>query len=131
MNESAMRATSGATLRGWLIVLIAVHSYAVGVVLLILPSWGVGFGGWEAKPPLFFIRQVGVLHFILATAYLYEYLAHRTARLLVFTKACATLFLLAETALESVPWLVPVSAVTDGLMGLAVFVLFRRGGETA
>jgi len=129
VNESQQSFLSRPALKGWLVTLIALHSYAVGFVLLALPAWGLELGGWEVKPPLFFVRQAGIFHFILATGYLSEYFYHRTATLLVFTKTCATVFLLAEAAMDSVPWLVPFSGITDGLMALAAFLFFGWGAK--
>jgi hypothetical protein len=129
VNESHPESSSRSALKSWLVTLIALHSYGVFVVLVLAPSWGLELGGWEAKPPLFFVRQAGVFHFILATGYLYEYFSRGTARLMIFTKTCATVFLLAETALDSVPWLVPFSGVTDGLMALAGYLAFCWGAR--
>ena len=129
MNESHHETSGRSALKGWLVTLIALHSYGVFIVLVLAPSWGLELGGWEARFPLFFVRQAGVFHLILATGYLYEYFAHGTARLMVFAKTCATVFLLAETALDTVPWLVPFSGVTDGLMALAGYLAFWWGGK--
>ena len=38
-------------------VLIALHTYGIGVGLLVVPEWALRFGGWETIPPLFFPRQ--------------------------------------------------------------------------
>jgi len=103
-----------------LVVLIALHSYAVAVVLLLFTRWGAALGGWPELVPLFFARQAGIFHAVVATGYLLEYRRERGVTLLLVTKATAVLFLVAITLLNSVPWVVPASALGDGLMGLAV-----------
>jgi len=111
----------------WLVVLIAIHSYAVGVFLLFATEWGTTFGGWSDVQPLFFARQAGVFHFLIATAYLIEYFRYRGVILLVTAKLTAVVFLLAMMLVESAPWAVGLSAAGDGLMGLAVLFVHSRG----
>jgi hypothetical protein len=106
----------------WLVVLIALHTYGIGVALLMLPEWALRFGGWETIPPLFFPRQAGVFHLVLGTGYLAEYLRWRSVWLMLIAKACGSIFLLAATLLATVPWFVTFAGVVDGLMGLAVLV---------
>jgi len=104
----------------WLVVLIALHTYGIGVALLALPEWSLRVGGWETIPPLFFPRQAGVFHLVLGTGYLAEYVRLRSVWLLLMAKACGAVFLLAATLLAAVPWFVTFAGVVDGLMGLAV-----------
>jgi len=106
----------------WLVVLIALHTYAIGVALLVLPEWSLRFGGWETIPPLFFPCQAGVFHLVLGTGYLAEYFRLRSVSLLLMAKACGAIFLLAATLLATVPWFVTFAGVVDGLMGLTVLV---------
>jgi hypothetical protein len=117
MNERLERA---------LVVLIALHSVGVGVTLLFLTEWGLRLGGWTDVHPLFFARQAGIFHFVVATGYLIEYFRYRGVVLLVTTKSFAVVFLVAMSLVENVPWLVPASAVADGLMGLVVFFVHSR-----
>ena len=44
------------------------------------------------------------------------------------TKSIAVVFLFLTSALDSVPWVVPLSGVGDGLMALAVVLLRRARG---
>ena len=109
-------------LEWWLVVLIALHTYGIGVALLALPEWSLRIGGWETIPPLFFPRQAGVFHLVLGTGYLFEYLRLRSVSLLLVAKACAFVFLIGATLLATVPWFVTFAGVVDGLMGLTVLV---------
>lgn len=114
----------------WLVWLIAVHSFGIGVMLLVAPAWSVRFAGWEGAEPLFFLRQAGVFHFVVATGYLLEYARLRTVTLLVATKAMASVFLLLSATLTDAAWSVPFSGVVDGAMGVAALWVHRRGTAT-
>jgi hypothetical protein len=118
-------------LEWWLVVLIALHTYGIGVTLLALPEWSLRFGGWETIPPLFFPRQAGVFHLVLGTGYLAEYFRLRSVWLLLMAKACGSVFLLAATLLATVPWFVTFAGVVDGLMGLTVLVVHLRVNRPA
>jgi hypothetical protein len=115
-----------AALEPLLVYLIVAHTVGVGAMLLFAPAWSCTvFGGWSGLGPLFFPRQSGIFHMVAAFAYIYEYRRWGGVTIMVAAKSMAVVFLLACTALDSVPWVVPFSAVTDGLMGLTV-VLVRR-----
>lgn len=113
-------------LERWLVVLVAVHSLAVGAMLLLAPGWSVRFAGWSGAEPLFFPRQAGAFHFVVAFGYLHEHLRWRGVTLLVVTKGIALVFLGAAFALGEAAWSVPLSGLADGLMGAAVWAVHRR-----
>jgi hypothetical protein len=115
---------------GIVVVLIAAHSIVVGLFLVLAPEWGARSFGFGPVQPLFFARQAGAFHFVAATAYLVEYFRYRGVLLLVVTKSVAVLFLLLMPALDAVPWVVPLSGVADGLMGLAVVFLRTGRGQS-
>lgn len=112
-------------LSGW-VVLVALHSYAVGAFLLFLTEWGARFGGFGEVSPPFFARQAGIFHFVVATAYLVEWFVHRGVYVLLLAKATAVAFLLATWALGVAAWSVPLSAGGDAVMGTLTFLLWRR-----
>ncbi|HSN92085.1 MAG TPA: hypothetical protein VLS93_12720 [Anaeromyxobacteraceae bacterium] len=118
-------------LLGPFVALVALHSIAVGVVLAFLPGWGARFGGFDPITPVFFARQGGVFHIVLGIAYFTEHRRTGGVSLLVFAKACATVFLLAATVAGGVPWAVPASAAGDALMGLAAWRLHRGRAAAA
>jgi len=108
----------------WLVVLISAHTVAVGAMLLLAPVWSCTvFGGWSTIGPLFFPRQAGIFHFVLAFGYLWEYFRHRGIALMVAAKAFALVFLLAATAFDQVPWVVPFSGLIDGAMGVVIVLV--------
>ena len=108
-----------------LVVLIALHSVAVGVGLLFLTEFGARIGGFGTVSPLFFPRQAGAFHFVAASAYLIEYFRYRGILILLTTKSIAVVFLGVMTVLGGMPWIVPFSGVADGLMGLLAFFVHR------
>ncbi len=124
--DDASRAGRPARLLSAYVVLVALHSYAVGAFLVFATEWGAAFGGFGAVSPLFFASQAGIFHFVLATAYLVEWFRYGGVVILLAGKATAVVFLVAMWALGTEAWSVPFSALGDGLMGLAALVLSRR-----
>ena len=120
----------GELLERWLILLVALHSYAIGAALLAMPAWALRFGGWETLPPLFFPRQAGVFHLVLATGYLIEYARQRGVVLLLTAKGLATVFLAAATLSGDAPWFVGFAGASDGLIALAVLATRRMVRST-
>lgn len=109
-----------------LVILVASHSAVVGVGALAATEWGLRFGGFPGASPLFFPRQVGVFHVVVACAYLIEYFRYRGVVVLATTKAIAVLFLVTMMAVDRLPWVVPVSASADALMLVAVLAVHSR-----
>lgn len=109
-----------------LVILIAAHSVVVGLALLVVPRFAVTFGGWPGADPIFFIRQAGVFHFILATGYILEHVQTRGVILLLCAKSVAVVFLVGYWIAAPVPWIVPFSGLADGAMGLSVLALRRQ-----
>jgi hypothetical protein len=117
-----------AALERTLVVLIALHSVVVGLLLTFATDRGARFGGFPSPVPLFFPRQAGAFHFVVAATYLVEYFHYRGVFLVVMTKSIAVVFLFLTAGLDSVPWLVPLSGAGDGLMAVAVVLLRRARG---
>jgi hypothetical protein len=69
---------------------------------------------------------VGVFHLVVACAYLIEYFRYRGVVVLVTTKAIAFFFLVTMMAVDRLPWVVPISALGDGLMVVAVLAVHLR-----
>jgi hypothetical protein len=111
------------------VVLVALHSYAVGTFLLFATEWGARFGGFGAVSPLFFARQAGIFHFVIATAYLVERFVHGGVVVLLLAKATAVVFLVVMWALGVNAWSIPLSAAADAIMGVITVLLWRH--ETA
>jgi len=113
----------------WVVVLIAVHSYLIGLALMFLTRWGTRFGGWGELNTLFFPRQAGAFHIVIATGYLIEYFRYRSIALLLTAKSCAVVFLFSLFVLNGEPWPVPLSGLADGLMGATVLFVHLRARQ--
>jgi hypothetical protein len=100
------------------VVLVAAHSIGVGLALLFLTEWGAALGGFGEVRPLFFARQAGAFHLVVAAGYLIEYFRYGGVVFLLTTKSIAIVFLAAVWLLGGAPWVIPVSALGDGLMAL-------------
>jgi hypothetical protein len=117
---------AGSRLLSTWVVVVAIHSYAVGAFLLFATERGARFGGFGEVSPLFFARQAGVFHFVVATAYLVERFVHGGVVILVSAKAMAVVFLAAMWALGVDAWAIPLSAAGDAAMGLTTVLLARH-----
>jgi hypothetical protein len=113
---------------GVFVVLVALHSYAVGIGLLLLPHFTLPFGGFPVPGHWFFVHQGGVFHLVVATGYLLEWRLHRSLHLMLVAKAFAAVFLgLSWLLLADPAWLIGVSALQDGAMGAAALWLYLSG----
>ena len=111
-----------------MVILVAAHSAAVGVALTFFPEWATAFAGFGPVRPVFFARQAGVFHLVLATGYLLE-LRRGSVALLVTAKAIAGVFLAVSWLGGAPGWAIPFSAAGDALMGLTAGWLARSTGR--
>ena len=119
----------------WLLYLMALHSFAVGVGLIVQIKPLMQFMGFPTIAQPFFPAQGGIFHVIMAVAYFlagnnrqkYECLITFS----IFVKSCATLFLFTYFfAFQAIP-LILLSGAGDGLMALLLFLLYRSDIRTA
>jgi hypothetical protein len=108
-----------------LIILVSLHSFIVGLMLMFAADWAVRFAGWAGADPVFFIWQAGAFHFVLATGYLVEYSRSRTITLLLIAKTTAFVFLIGGSLLAETPWSVWFSGFADGAMALTAYLVHR------
>jgi hypothetical protein len=123
---TTVKGTEMAKLEKWLIILIGLHSVGVGCALMLAPLWVARFFGWGQVTPVFFARQAGIFHIVLAIGYVLEYFRYRGISLLITAKSVAFVFLLTVTFVSGSPWVVPFSGAADGLMGLVAYWVRRR-----
>ena len=102
-------------LEGVGVFLVALHSFMVGTLLILTPGWVLQIVCLDEVSHLFFPRQSGAFHIILAAGYFWEYRAYKTIRLMLLAKAAAVVFLLVMSPWKEA-WSVPFSGVFDGLM---------------
>ena len=110
------------------LVLAAVHSAAVGVGLIALPSRWLPAFGLAGEAERFFRAQGGVFHLLMAYAYLLAARRLPRAELLVHlaivVKGTACVFLVLYAVLVSSAWVVVASAAGDG--AFAVLLVLAR-----
>jgi len=105
--------------------LVAAHSLAIGIGLVAIPDFATTFAGFGPVRPLFFARQAGAFHLVLATGYLLD--ARRGAvGFLVAAKLLAFVFLGWAVLGGGAPWSVAFSGAADGLMGVGALWFERR-----
>lgn len=106
-----------------LVALIVLHSAVLGLAAVVAPDWGLRFTGFGGASPMFFARQVGVFHVVVAIAYAMEWFRYRGVSILLMAKTTAVCFLGLELARGPQPWIVPVSLAGDAAMAIAVALL--------
>ena len=113
----------------WLLYLMALHSFAVGVGLMAQIKMLMQFMGFASIAQPFFPAQGGIFHVIMAAAYFLAAKNRQKYECLIpfsiFVKSCATLFLFIYFfAVQPIP-LILLSAVGDGLMALLLLLFYR------
>jgi hypothetical protein len=110
--------------------LIAIHSIVVGVGLIFISPTILEFFGLVDYKESFFQAQGGVFHIAMSLAYLMAGLnLEKSVRLIQFiiaVKFIAFVFLIFYYLFVLSAWLILLSGIGDGLMGLIVFILYKR-----
>jgi len=108
--------------------LVAVHSFLVGIGLIVLPSSAFEFLGFNPTFERFFSTQGGVFHIAMSVGYAmagYEKIKYK--QLIVFSiivKFIATVFLISYFLIISSQWLILMSGISDFLMGIIILYLY-------
>ena len=108
--------------------LLGVHSFIVGVGMILLPASQMTFFGLAVVTEKFFPVQAGVFHFVLALAYI---LAgkdvdrfHGLVILTILAKFTATVFLFTYYFFIKQAWIILLSGIGDFLMGALVLLAY-------
>ena len=120
-----MHQSLGRTAFNLVVLAVAAHSVVLGVSLLSFPVWTLDVVGWQYTGQVFWPSQAGLFLVILGISYGAAIRFRPAVWLLVGSKACAFVFLMAHTIWGEAPSLMPFLAIGDGLMGLAVLVALR------
>jgi len=111
-----------------ILVLVAIHSICVGIGLIIRPAELMQLFGFGKCYERFFPTQGGVFHIVMAVGYLMA--AHNVdqyrclAIFSIIVKIMATIFLFTYFVVVEKIWLVLLSGIGDGLMGLVIYLAF-------
>ena len=110
--------------------LVALHSFCVGMGLILIPLAYYdmfGFGNYRGD---FFKIQAGVFHLVMVMAYslgAYDPVKYRVLIIFaILAKFTATFFLLGYSLFIDMIWTVLVSGIADALMGLILLGLYRK-----
>lgn len=110
--------------------LVALHSFLVGIGLIVLPASVFEFLGYKTTFDRFFSTQGGVFHIVMAVGYaMAGYDKKRFECLIIFSiivKFIATVFLIIYFIIISQQLLIILSGISDFLMGLIIIFLYRK-----
>ena len=109
--------------------LVTLHSFIVGLLLLIIPYEYLSIFGFREIDHNFFQAQGAVFHFVMCIAYFMVILnPHKNQNLMLFSfyaKMTATVFLLIYFFFVTEVITVLLSGIGDFLMGLIILFLYR------
>lgn len=109
--------------------LVALHSFLVGIGLIMLPASFFEFLGFKSTFDRFFSTQGGVFHIAMSVGYaLAGYDKVKYKQLIVFSvivKFIAALFLFTYFIIISSQFLIISSGISDLLMGVSILYLYR------
>lgn len=109
--------------------LVALHSFAVGCALVVLPASVLSIFGFPEMPGNFFQVQGGVFHIVMCVAYLMaSFHPHRFSGLVYFSiaaKLMATVFLFSYYFAVQPFLVVLLSGIGDLIMGIVIFAVYR------
>jgi hypothetical protein len=112
--------------------LIGIHSIAVGFGLIFLPPSFLEIFGFTDYKESFFQAQGGVFHIAMSVAYIIAgrdvLNSARLVQFIIIVKFLAFSFLIIYYFFVMSAWLILISGIVDGLMGLIVLVLIQRSG---
>lgn len=114
--------------------LIALHSFMVGVGLMLMPTNLMDYLGFNECTERFFPTQGGVFHIVMAIGYLMA--ASKSSKyecMIIFSiivKMCATIFLLVYYIFIAQTWMILFSGITDCLMGIIIWHLYTKTKHT-
>ena len=113
--------------------LVALHSFLVGIGLIVLPASVFEFLGYKTTFDRFFSTQGGVFHIVMAVGYaMAGYDKKRFECLIIFSiivKFIATVFLIMYFIMISQQLLIILSGISDFMMGLIILFLYRKLNE--
>jgi len=112
------------------LILVAIHSFCVGLGLMIIPLDYYDLFGFYDYSGNFFKIQAGVFHIVMSGAYVLaarDPVGNQVLILFsIFAKMIATVFLISYAVFIDMVWMVLASGIFDLLMGL-VLIWFLKG----
>jgi hypothetical protein len=112
------------------LILICIHSFSVGLGLILIPLDYFSLFGFEGYTGNFFKIQGGIFHIVMCGAYLPAAINPVKniilLRFAIFAKFTATVFLISYCLLVEPVWMVWLSGLLDFLMGLLLLWFYRK-----
>jgi len=109
--------------------LVAIHSLGMGLILIAQPAVLTEVAGFSSDCEHFFPTQGGVFHLLMFVVYLMGAIHiekyHYFIVFSIFVKAVATFFLMMYCFVAEFKWIVFLSGIGDGVMGLMIFLAFQ------
>ncbi len=110
--------------------LVAIHSLVMGLTLIAQPLVLMEFSGFSPDCEQFFPTQGGVFHLLMFVVYLmgaintekYYYFILFS----IFVKAVATFFLTIYCFVTEFKWIILLSGIADGTMGLMIIMALQN-----
>lgn len=134
-----MKLKKNADLLKLFLIFMAVHSFIVGIALILLPAPYLEFFGLKGYHYTFFQAQGGVFHVVMALAYILavkyitpygeKFSGARESGLIVLAvsaKSMAAVFLTVYFMLSEKAWVIILSAFGDAFMAFVLFILYRK-----
>lgn len=110
--------------------LTAIHSFLVGLLLIVLPESAIVYFGFDPNNHNFFRVQAGVFHIVMSVFYAAAATDIRKhillIKLIITTKFIATVFLISYYAFISQVLVILLSGIGDFLIGAVILLLFLR-----
>jgi hypothetical protein len=105
--------------------LVAIHSIIMGLALITQPVILMEWSGFRSGYERFFPAQGGVFHLLMAVAYIMGAINSKKYHFLIvfsiIVKAVATIFLLVYCFTIEFKWIILISGIGDGIMGMMIF----------
>ncbi len=112
------------------LILVALHSFCVGLGLILIPLDYFDLFGFHAYSGIFFKTQAGIFHLVMCGAYVSAALDPSGNRIMIrfaiFAKMFATVFLVSYAVFIDMIWTVLASGIIDFVMGL-ILIGFDMG----
>ncbi len=125
MSAPPTRARGEGLLR-LVVLLVGLHSCALGLLMLLRPRWTLGLMGYGSPGDLFFPSQSGVFLLILGVCYLGALRVPSLVAVIVVSKAFAVAFLAVHALFLGAPPVIGAAAGGDAAMLAAVLWARRR-----
>lgn len=112
------------------LVLISIHSFIVGILLMLLSASAIKYFGFIGYEDNFFRVQGGIFHVVMAMAYMLPVINfskhHSIMIFIIIAKITATVFLISYYLISAPIITVLLSGISDFAMGIIMLFLYLK-----